>query len=219
VQPFVQPRRLPAARPPEPAAANARGEAAGDLVLLRREPRLLWLLFVVAAAGFGSDPVNTEAPAFAHAFGHADTLAGLIIGAFGAGAVTAALLLAGREGSPRRTVWTLTLLGGAVIAFSLSPSLELGFVFLFAGGFGYLASNTRATTQLQLGVDETQRGRIMALWSIAFLGLRPLASLADGAIAGAVGVRYAGVALALPALSAALLISLRLRRLAAARSA
>jgi len=30
-------------------------------------------------------------------------------------------------------------------------------------GFGYLASKTRVTTQLQLGVDETQRGRIMAL--------------------------------------------------------
>ena len=190
-----------------------------SLALLRREPRLLWLLFVVAAAGFGSDPVNTEAPAFARVFGHPDTFAGLIIGAFGAGAVTAALALAGREGSPRRTVWTLTLLGVAVAAFSLSPSLPVAFAFLFAAGFGYLASNTRATTQLQLGVDEEQRGRIMALWSIAFLGLRPLASLVDGAVAGAVGVRYAGVALALPALTAALLISLRLRRLAAARAA
>jgi hypothetical protein len=173
----------------------------------------------VAAAGFGSDPINTEAPAFARVFGYADTFAGPIIGAFGAGAVTAALVLAGREGSPRRTVWTLTLLGGAVIAFSLSPSLPVAFAFLFAAGFGYLASNTRATAQLQLGVEETQRGRIMALWSIAFLGLRPLASLADGAIAGALGVRVAGVALALPALAAALLISLRLRRLAAARAA
>ena len=190
-----------------------------SLALLRREPRLLWLLFVVTVAGFGSDPVNTEAPAFAHAFGHSDTFAGLIIGAFGAGAVAAALVLAGREGSPRRTVWTLTLLGGAVVAFSLSPSLPLGFAFLLAAGFGYLASNTRATTQLQLGVDETLRGRIMALWSIAFLGLRPLASLADGAVAGAFGVRAAGVALALPALVAALLISLRLRRLAAAAAA
>jgi hypothetical protein len=32
----------------------------------------------------------------------------------------------------------------------------------------------------------------MALWSIAFLGLRPLASLVDGAIAGAFGVRSPG---------------------------
>ncbi len=51
----------------------------------------------------------------------------------------------------------------------------------------------------------------MALWSIAFLGLRPVASLSDGVLAGAFGVRVAGVVLALPALVAALLIARRLR--------
>ena len=40
-----------------------------------------------------------------------------------------------------------------------------------------------ATTHLQLGVEANQRGRIMALWSIAFLGVRPLASLLDGIVA------------------------------------
>jgi MFS family permease len=189
-----------------------------SLALLRREPRLVFLLLVVLAAGFGSDPVNTESPALAHAFGHHDTFAGLIVGTFGAGAVTAAFLVAGRAGSPRLTVATLTLLGGAMVGFAVAPSLAVGFAFLFAAGFGYLASNTRATTQLQLGVDETQRGRIMALWSIAFLGLRPLASLADGAVAGAFGVRPAAVALALPALATAAAISFRLRSLAAASS-
>ena len=90
---------------------------------------------------------------------------------------------------------TLLLLGTGIVAFSLSPWLPVGFVLLFAAGFGYLASNTAATTQLQLGVDETQRGRIMALWSVGFLGLRPFASLLDGAIASAAGVRAAGVVL------------------------
>ena len=46
----------------------------------------------------------------------------------------------------------------------------------------------------------------MALWSVAFLGLRPIASLSDGAIAGAFGVRSAGVVLAVPALAVALTI-------------
>src|SRR5207247_4326690 len=89
------------------------------------------------------------------------------------------------------------------------------FVLLFVGGFGYLASNTAATTRLQLGVAEQQRGRIMALWSIAFLGLRPFASLLDGAIANAWSVRAAGVVLATPALLAALAVTasaLRQRR-------
>ncbi len=46
----------------------------------------------------------------------------------------------------------------------------------------------------------------MALWSVAFLGLRPIASLVDGAIAGAFGVRIAGICLALPALAGAVYI-------------
>ena len=52
----------------------------------------------------------------------------------------------------------------------------------------------------------------MALWAVAFLGLRPVASLLDGALASAFGVRVAGVVLALPALAAGLaLLTPRIR--------
>jgi MFS family permease len=183
-----------------------RGEASlrESLRLLREQPHLLGFLLIVTAVGFGSDPINTESPAFAHAFDRPDTDAGYVIGAFGAGAVLAAFALAGRTaGTRRRMATTLALLGFGVIGFSASPWLGLGFVFLALAGFGYLASNTHATSRLQLDVDIAQRGRIMALWSVAFLGLRPFASLTDGAIAGAVGVRAAGVVLALPALAGA----------------
>ena len=174
-------------------------------------PKLLALLLIISAVGFGSDPVNTEAPAFAHAFGEVDTQAGYIIGVFGAGAVAAEFTVAGRvSGSRTRMATTLFLLGGGIVALSVTPWLSLGYVFLFVAGFGYLASNTSATTRLQLDVHESQRGRIMALWSVAFLGLRPLASLLDGTIAGAFGVRVAGVCLAVPALAAAAVI-VRLR--------
>jgi hypothetical protein len=101
---------------------------------------------------------------------------------------------------------TLVLLGGGIVVLSLSPWLWLAYVVLLVAGFGYLASNTSATARLQLGVEEGQRGRIMALWSVAFLGLRPLASLIDGTLAGAFCVRVAGVCLALPALAAAAVI-------------
>jgi MFS family permease len=183
-----------------------RGEASlrESLRLLREQPQLLGFLLIVTAVGFGSDPINTESPAFAHAFHRPDTDAGYVIGAFGVGAVLAAFVLAGRTaGTRRRMATTLALLGFGVIGFSVSPWLGLGFVFLAVAGFGYLASNTHATSRLQLDVDIAQRGRIMALWSVAFLGLRPLASLTDGAIAGAFGVRAAGVVLALPALAGA----------------
>jgi MFS family permease len=192
----------------QPAARELarRGEASlrESLRLVRADPRLLAFLLIVAAVGFASDPVNTEAPAFAHAFGRPDTDAGYIIGAFGVGAVTAALLLTGRSaGSGRRMRLTLLLLGSGIIGFAVVPSLAVAYAFLAAAGLGYLASNTSATSRLALDVAPHQRGRIMALWSVAFLGLRPIASLTDGAVAGAFGVRAAGVVLAIPALGAA----------------
>jgi MFS family permease len=196
---------------PRPQRRAPHARLRDSLALLRAQPRLVWLLLVVMAAGFGSDPINTLAPAFAEEYGHADTFAGVIIGVFGAGAVTAALFFAGREGSRKTTAATLTLLGLGIVAVCLAPSFVVAVPFLFAAGFGYLSSNARATTQLQLDVDEAQRGRIMALWSVAFLGLRPFASLLDGALAGAFGVRVAGFVLALPALVLAALIWRRVR--------
>jgi len=137
----------------------------------------------------------------------------VIVACFGVGAVSAALLVAGRvAGSPRRMAMTLAALGGGILCFALSPWLPLGFVFLAVAGFGYLGSNTSATTRLALGVAPSQRGRIMALWSIAFLGLRPVASLTDGALASAFGVRVAGVVLAAPALLGAAYALRTLRR-------
>ena len=133
----------------------ARGESRlrDSVRLVMREPRLLAYLLIVAAVGFASDPVNTLAPAFAEEFGYADTVSGLIIGVFGVGAVTAAFFVAGRTaGSRRRIIATLALMGFGIIGFALSPRLELGFVFLFLAGIGYLSSNTAATTRLQLDV-------------------------------------------------------------------
>jgi MFS family permease len=183
-------------------ATRAETRLRESVRLVRAEPRLLAFLLIVAAVGFASDPINTEAPAFAHAFHRHDTWAGFIIAAFGIGAVAAAFLLAGRvTGSRKRMLVTLSLLGAGVVGFSLVPSIWPGFVFLAVAGFGYLASNTSATSRLQLEVHEDQRGRIMALWSVAFLGLRPAASLLDGALAGAFGVRTAGVVLAAPVLA------------------
>jgi MFS family permease len=204
------------ARPHAPRADTRLRES---LRLVRAQPELLGLLLIVAAVGFGSDPVNTEAPAFIHAFGRPESEAGYLIGAFGVGAVSAAFVLAGRvAGSRRRMVGTLLVLASGMAAFSLVRWLPLGLVLLAIAGFGYFASNTSATSRLQLAVEEHQRGRIMALWSVAFLGFRPAASLLDGGVAGAFGVRAAGVVLALPAFACALAI-LAVPRLASYRPA
>lgn len=198
---------------PRPQIRAPDASLAESIRLIRAEPQLALYLVIVMCVGFGSDPVNTESPAFAHAFGYSDTWSGAIVGLFGLGAVSAALLVAGRvAGSRGRMALTLALLGGGMVLFSVVPWPPLGMAFLVVAGFGYLASNTSATSRLQLGVAESHRGRIMALWSVAFLGLRPVASLLDGAIAGSVGVRAAGVVLALPALLGAAVAARTLRR-------
>lgn len=196
-----------------PRATRAQTRLRESLRLVRAQPELLAFLLIVTAVGFASDPINTEAPAFAHAFGRPDTDAGYIIGAFGLGAVGSALVVVGRvAGGSRRMALTLLLLVGGLVGFSLSPTLQIGLVFLALAGIGYLTSNTSATSRLQLGVADHQRGRVMALWSVGFMGLRPIASITDGAIAGTFGVRVAGVALALPALAAVLAILLLAKR-------
>src|SRR5205085_10981371 len=98
---------------------------------------------------------------------------------------------------------TMGVMAMGMVAFAASPWLPLGFGFLAVAGFGYLVSNTSATARLQLSVAEYERGRIMALWSLAFLGVRPVASLVDGPIADAAGVRVATAAMAVPALAGA----------------
>jgi MFS family permease len=198
-----------------PAVAAAPGSARlrDTLALLRRRPRLAGYLVVVMLVGFASDPINTLAPAFAHAFGRPDTDAGLLIGIFGAGAVTAALVLTGRDaGTRRRVAGALLAAGLGVAGFALTPWLGPALVVLFVAGFGYLTCNVTATARLQIEVDDAHRGRVMALWGIAFMGLRPVASLLDGAIAASLGVRAAGVALAAPAVAGALWLFLRYTR-------
>jgi MFS family permease len=191
-----------------------RARLRDSLRTVRRTPRLMILFGIVAVVGVSVDPVTTLSPVFAtEVFGRADTLAGFLIGAFGAGAVVGAFTIASRaEGGPGRMAITLGLLGLGLAAFALAPTPGAASAALFVAGLGFLSSNAAATTRLQLSIDEAERGRMMALWSIAFLGVRPLASLVDGALASLIGVRGAALVFSLPALGAAVAVLVTRRR-------
>jgi MFS family permease len=188
-------------RPQAPRPAM-RTRVLDGLRLVRDDARLLLLLGTVAAVSLSQDPVSTLTPAFAvHVYHHPDTLTGWLVGAFGAGSVIAAVTIAGRMGDPyRRMRRSAFLQGAAMCVFALSSMLGVGVLALIAGGFGFLTANTTATTVMQLEVEDAQRGRVMALWSIAFLGFRPVGSLVDGGVASLGGVHAAGVVMAVPAL-------------------
>lgn len=192
--------------PAEQAAPRgARARLRDSVRMVRHDPRLAMLLGVVAAVSLTLDPVSTLTPAFATRFFHRpDTFAGFLIGAFGAGAVIASVIPLRETRRPeRRIALMLAIFAAGMIAFGLAASLAVALPVLAAAGFGYLLGQTNATTLLQLEAPDEQRGRVMALWSVAFLGSRPIGALVDGGLASAIGPRAATVVMALPALVAA----------------
>jgi MFS family permease len=197
------------------ARPRQRPKLSESLRLVRSDLRLAALLVAVSSVSFPLDPVTTLAPAYAtQVFHRSDTLTGYLIGAFGTGAVIAAIFATGGTTTPfRRIAIMLALLGLGICGFALIPMLGLAFVALALAGFGYLAGHTRATTLLQLNVPDEQRGRIMALWSVCFLGSRPIASLIDGSLASLIGIHAAALLMALPSFAAAgLMAALYLRQ-------
>jgi MFS family permease len=190
---FVHPRESE-----ERAAQRAR--LRDSIRMVAHDRRLALLLTVVAAVSLALDPVSTLSPIYASRIFHRpDTFAGYLIGSFGVGAVIASVIPLGESRAPeRRIAAMLALFGGGMVAFALVPSLAATFVALAAAGFGYLMGQTSATTLLQLGVSNQERGRVMALWSIAFLGTRPVASLVDGGLATLIGPRGATIAMTVP---------------------
>ena len=189
-----------------------RARLRDSIRMLGQDRALLTLLIVVAAVSLTMDPVSTLTPAFATQFFHRpDTFAGTLIGAFGAGAVIASVVpLHDTDAPGRRIAMMLGLLCAGMIAFALLPGLAPALGMLALGGFGYLLAQTTATTQLQLRVSDQERGRIMALWSVAFLGTRPLAALIDGGLASLIGLDGAVIAMVVPSIVAAVLV-LRVR--------
>ncbi|HWC73848.1 MAG TPA: MFS transporter [Gemmatimonadales bacterium] len=174
--------------------------------MVSKTPHLALLLATVMAASLTMDPVMTVTPEFSKQIFHrADVLTGYLIGAFGLGAVLASVFPVHRP-KDRSIAILFVVFGAGMVAFALSPALAPAFVALAIGGAGYLAGQTRATTRLQLDVGEHERGRIMALWSVAFLGSRPIASLIDGGVASLAGPRVATIVMALPAFFVALLL-------------
>ncbi len=141
---------------------------------------------------------------------------GLLGAAAGVGALTGALLLAARHtvlGLGRWIALTPALFGAALIGFSFSEHLGLSLALLMVAGFAMMVQMASSNTVLQTIVDEDKRGRVMSLYTMAFLGTVPLGSLLAGSLAGWIGapdtVRVGGAC----CIGASLLFALQLPRL------
>ncbi len=192
----------PRAQPPR---ATTRPRLRESVALVRADGRWMALLVAVMAVSTSTDPVNTLAPELAlDVFAGRELDVGLLVGAFGAGAtLTAVLLSPWLRGRPHVLVVAMLVQGAGMLGAGLAPSLGLAMAGFAVSGAGFIAAITRATARLQAEVPDVQLGRVMALWSLAFVGTRPVAALLDGVVAELAGARAAAVVLALPVLLAA----------------
>lgn len=150
-----------------------------------------WLLPMVATISFMVTPYQTLMPIFAaEVYGGGAGMLGFLIGAAGCGGVVGMLALASRRDVRGLTRWiTFASLsaGLGVLIFALSPWLPLSLAALAVTGFGVVVNGMSVSTMIQTIVDDRMRGRIMGIFSVAFLGMYPLGSLAGGALASVIG--------------------------------
>jgi MFS family permease len=115
---------------------------------------------------------------------------GILMGATGIGALFAALSLAARSGlrGLGRLIGFAALgFGASLIAFSLSRSFWLSVALLVPVGFGMMLETTTSNTLIQAMVPDELRGRVMAVYTMMFMGMAPLGSLFSGAVADRLG--------------------------------
>ncbi len=181
----VKPHQRAAVHPP-----LWRGLGDGIVYAWRIIPIRL-LLILLAAVALTAAPYSTLMPAIVHEIfsGDAQTL-GFLVGAAGMGAVAGTLLLSMRRnvrGLLRFIVIAALTVGAALVALSLSRWLPLSIILMSVIGFCILVVTVSTNMILQTIVDDDKRGRVMSLYTVAFLGVAPLGALLAGLFADRLG--------------------------------
>jgi len=124
--------------------------------------------------------------------GGADTL-GVLIGAAGLGGIAGMLVLASRKDVRGLMSWiaaSAAIAGATLIVFSYSKSFVLSLAMIGVVGLAALTVAMGVSTIIQTIVEDHMRGRVMGLFTVSFMGMFPLGSLAAGAIAERVGPQH-----------------------------
>lgn len=118
---------------------------------------------------------------------------GFLMSAAGLGALSGAFFLASREsvrGLGRWIVIASSAFGLGLMAFSFSPILPLSLALLLIVGFGMMVHMASSNTILQTISEERMRGRVMAFYSMAFMGMVPFGNLLAGTLADLIGAQW-----------------------------
>ncbi|HLM80711.1 MAG TPA: MFS transporter, partial [Terriglobales bacterium] len=115
---------------------------------------------------------------------------GILMGAAGVGALLGALTLAVRSGVKGLSKWVTVCcagFGGSLVLFSMSKSFWLSVLLLLPVGYFIMLQMASSNTLIQVMVPDALRGRVMAVYSMMFMGLAPLGALMGGALSDRLG--------------------------------
>ncbi|MHB1905429.1 MAG: MFS transporter [Acidimicrobiales bacterium] len=198
---------------PAPRNDRARGQLREGLSYVRHTPTLAVPLVMMGLVGMLTYEFQVTLPVVAERVFHGHSAVyGTLMAVMGLGAVVGGLFTAarGRTGLTA-LVRTAALFGAAMVLATLAPSLGLELVALVFVGFTSVSFLSIANSTLQLGTDPQMRGRVMALWAVAFMGSTPVGGPLVGWITNTVGGRV-GLATGAAACVVAALIGLVARR-------
>ena len=179
-----------AALRPSPPAPRTSGQLREGFAYVRRTPELAVPLLMMALVGCLAYEFQVVLPIVAEStFGGGAQAYGFMTGAMGVGAVVGGLYVAnrGRVGIPSM-VNSAFAFAAALLAATLAPDLYTELAALALVGAVSVGFLSKGNSTLQLAAEPSMRGRVMALWAVAFLGSTPI----GGPIAGAVAQHYGG---------------------------
>jgi MFS family permease len=173
----------------EPLPRTARGGAVLDelrdgFAYVSRFAPVRTALLVLALVSLMGMPYTVLMPMIATQTLHGGphTL-GFLMTASGLGAVAGALYLASRRsvvGLGRVMVFATMAFGLGLVAFSQARTMWVALMVLPIVGAGMMIEMAATNTILQTVVEEKLRGRVMAFYTMAFLGTAPIGSLLAG---------------------------------------
>jgi MFS family permease len=178
---------------PSPVLHRARGQLREGLQYVRgRSDLVLTMVLVFIVGTFGLNFQITTALMTKQVFHHGATGFGLLSTMLAIGACGGAVLATMRTTRPSQLFLVLSAFVFSVfeIAAGLMPSFLGTALVLVPTGLAMLTLTTAANSSVQLGVEPTMRGRVMALYLVCFMGGTPLGAPIVGWLAGVAGPRW-----------------------------
>jgi MFS family permease len=178
---------------PTPLAPRVPGQLRQGLQYVGASPVIRTILVMMAVIGTFTYEFSVSLPLFAEVtFRQGPATYAAMTAAMGLGAVVGGLYTASQgTGSPQRLISAALLFGVTVLLTAVAPTLPLALLALVAVGFCSIGFTSLGNATLQLTSSAEMRGRVMALWTVAFLGSTPVGGPVIGAIGEHVGPRWA----------------------------